>query len=103
MIQAVSWMDKETRERAIEKARALEMHIGYQNELEDWLLALEYEYSELNIEPNNFLANILRIEIFENDYLFSLLPEPVNTDETDILLYPADVNAHYIFTENAMR
>lgn len=103
VIQAVSWMDKETRERAIEKANALKVHVGYQNDLEDWLLSLEDAYNELDIEPNDFLANILRIEIFENDYLFSILHEPVNANETDILLNPADVNAHYVFTENAIR
>lgn len=102
MIQAVSWMDKETRERAIEKAKALKIHVGYQNELEDWLLSLEEQYNELDIEPNKFLSNILRIEVFETDYLFSLLREPIYINESDVLLNPADVNAHYVFTENAI-
>lgn len=102
VIQAVSWMDKETRERAIEKAKALKVHVGYQNELEDWLESLEQAYNELDIQPNNFLANILHIEIFENYYRFSLLHEPIDTNETDILLNPVDVNAHYVFTENTI-
>lgn len=102
MIQAVSWMDKETRERAIEKAKALKIHVGYQNELEEWLSLLEEQYNELDIEPNQFLSNILRIEVFETDYLFSLLHEPIYIDESDVLLSPADVNAHYVFTENAI-
>lgn len=103
VIQAVSWMDKETRDRAIEKAKALKVHVGYQNELDDWLSSLEAAYNELDIEPNNFLANILRIEIFENYFRFSLLHEPIDTNETDILLNPTDVNAHYVFTENTIR
>ena len=103
MIKVVSWMDEETRTRAIKKAQALEIYIGYQNELEDWLLSLEDEYSELEIEPNDFLSNILRIEVFETDYLFKLLHEPIITNESDILLNPVNVNAHYAFTENAIR
>lgn len=103
MIQAVSWMDERTRERAIEKARALKIYVGYQNELEDWLLSLENDYAELEIEANDFLTNILHIKAFERDYLFSVLREPINPNESDILLNPANVNAHYAFTENAIR
>lgn len=102
MIKAVSWMDVVTRERAINKAKALKLYIGYQNELNDWLLALEDEYSKLQIDPKQFLSNILRLKVFETDYLFSFLREPIDKNETDILLSPSDVNAHYAFTENAI-
>lgn len=103
MIQAVSWMDEKTRERAIKKARALKIYVGYQNDLENWLLSLEYDYSELEIEPNDFLSNILRIKVFETDYLFNSLQESINRNESDVLLNPVNVNAHYAFTENAIR
>lgn len=103
MIQAVSWMDEKTRVHAIEKARALKIYVGYQNELEDWLLSLENEYSDLEIDSNNFLLNILRIAVFDSDYSFNLLREPIEKNESDVLLNPANVNAHYAFTENAIR
>lgn len=103
MIQAVSWMDEETRKRAIEKAKALNIHVGYQNGLEDWLASLEDEYNQFDIAPNKFLTNMLRIELYETDYLFGLLREPVYTNDSDILLNPTDVNAHNVFTENAIR
>lgn len=103
VIQAVSWMDRETRERAIDKARALKVHVGYQNELEEWLLSQEDEYKELEIEPNDLLANILRMGIYDNDYLFSLLHEPIYRNESNTLLNPAEVLAQYVFTENAIR
>lgn len=102
MIEAASWMDTKTREQAIKKAKALKIHIGYQNELEDWLLSLDTEYNDLEIKPNDFLSNILRMEMFEIDYLFNTLHEPIHKNESDTLLNPVNVNAHYTFTENAI-
>lgn len=102
ILQSVSWMDDRTRERAIKKAQSLRSNVGYQTLLDDWLLSLESEYSDLEMETDNFLGNILRLEVFDNDYLFNLLRVPVDTDESDILMNPADVNAHYAFTENTI-
>lgn len=95
-------MDEQTRQQAIEKARALKLYIGYQNDLEDWLLSLVDGYNELEINPNDFISNILRLKVFETDYLFSLLREPIFKNESNTLLNPANVNAHYAFTNNAI-
>lgn len=35
MLKKVNWMDEETRQKAIEKAEAINMHIGYPKELLD--------------------------------------------------------------------
>lgn len=102
MLKSVSWMDDRTRERAIKKAQSLRSNVGYQSLLDDWLLSLEGEYSNLEMDADNFLGNILRLEVFDNDYLFNLLRIPIDTNETDILMNPADVNAHYAFTENTI-
>lgn len=102
ILRAVSWMDEKTREKAIEKAESLRADIGYQNDLENWLLSLEEEYKNLEMESDNFFLNTLRLEVFDTDYIFNLLREPVYKSDTDILMNPADVNAHYAFTENAI-
>lgn len=102
MLQAVSWMDAKTRMDAIKKAQALKLFIGYQNELEEWLLSLDVELDDLEIEPNNFLSNILRMEVFQTDYLFSTLHHLVHSTESNTLLNPTAVNAYNMFTENAI-
>lgn len=102
ILHDVSWMDEETREEAINKAKALTTHIGYPNELAD-NNKLEEFFSDLEMEPDNLLLNTLRLAVFDNDYQFNRLRKPVNKTDWVTHSKPALVNAVYSSLENSIR
>lgn len=102
LLYDVSWMDEETREEAIKKAKALTTHIGYPNELAD-NKKLEEFFSDLEMEPDNLLLNTLRLTVFDNDYQFNRLRKPVNKTDWVTHSKPAVVNAVYSSLENSIR
>lgn len=61
-LQTVEWMDEKTRKEAIRKAKALLIFIGHPNELTE-NNKLEDYYSNLDLEPDNFFANALRVKL----------------------------------------
>lgn len=61
-LQTVEWMDEKTRKEATRKAKALLIFIGHPNELTE-NNKLEDYYSNLDLEPDNFFANALRVKL----------------------------------------
>ena len=59
--EEVEWMDDETKEKAIEKAEAIEAKIGYPKEL----LSTNDLYPGLSIDPNKFFENIMRARKYD--------------------------------------
>lgn len=104
ILHTVPWMDDNTREIAIEKAKAITAQIGYPNELIE-NNNLDGYYGDLEMEPDNLLLNSLRLQVFNNDNAFGSLRQPVNKAnwETFLDLDPTDVNAFYDPYENSMR
>jgi putative endopeptidase len=89
-IKANTWMTDTTKEKAIEKLNAFHVKIGYPDKWRD--------YSSLNIEKDNFYANILRSSKFEIAYQLAKIDKPV--DKTLWLMTPQTVNAYYNPTTN---
>lgn len=102
ILHKITWMDDATRNAAIEKAKALTKHIGYPNELADNKKLEEY-YRELELEPDNLLINVLRLNVFDTNYAFNKLREPVNKTDWVTHSKPALVNALYSSLENSIR
>lgn len=101
ILHNVTWMDDETRAKAIKKAELLTTHIGYPNELAD-NEKLEEFYENLEMEPDNILLNTLRLNVFQKDFNYNRLRIPVN--KTDWLTHsiPATVGAAYSSLENSI-
>jgi putative endopeptidase len=89
-IKTNTWMSETTKEKAIEKLNAFHVKIGYPDKWRD--------YSKLNIEKDNYYANILRSNKFEIAYQLSKIDKPV--DKTQWLMTPQTVNAYYNPTTN---
>lgn len=104
ILHEIPWMDKKTRETAIKKAKSITPQIGYPIELIE-NNSLDKYYEHLEMEPDNFLLNTLRLEVFNNDNTFKDLREPVVKPNWKTLLDldPTDINAFYDCYENSMR
>lgn len=101
ILHNVTWMDNETRTKAIKKAESLTTHIGYPNELAD-NEKLEEFYDNLEIEPDNILLNTLRLNKFQKDFSFNRLRKPVNKTDWITHSIPATVGAAYSSLENSI-
>lgn len=102
ILTKVDWMANDTRQTAIEKAKAITNHIGYPNELGD-LSKLEEYYQDLEIEADNLMLDKLRLTVFATNFYFNKLREPVNKTEWVFHAKPALVNAFYSGLENSIR
>lgn len=98
-----TWMDAETREKAINKAKNIVAHVGYPKELYENDELNEY-YEHLEMESDTFFENSLQLNLLTNDQLFKTLRKPVNRSGWERLLdvNPAVVNAFFYYNETAM-
>lgn len=84
-IKRLDWMSAETKEKALGKLNTFMKKIGYPDKWKD--------YSKLDIEGNNYVANIIAASRFEYDYNINKLGKPV--DKTEWGMSPPTVNAYY--------
>jgi putative endopeptidase len=85
-IENLSWMSRETKDKALEKLQAMTIKIGYPDTWRD--------YSKLEINPEDtYYANLQRAAKFEQDYSLSYLGKPV--DKKKWYMTPQTVNAYY--------
>jgi predicted metalloendopeptidase len=84
-IRTLDWMGEETRARALEKAQAFTVKIGYPD---DWR-----DYSALEVIEDDLFGNRARGAAFEWHYDVSRLDEPVDRNEWH--MSPQTVNAYY--------
>lgn len=89
-IDELEWMSDETKEAAQDKRRRLMTKIGYPDEWRD--------YSDLDIERNDLLGNVVRARRFEYMRNVAKLGEPV--DRTEWGMTPQTVNAYHNPTLN---
>ena len=89
-IDMAEWMTDATKANAHKKLSTIYVKIGYPNKWRD--------YSGLEIKDDSYLANIVRSNIFDMDYMFSKINKPVDKDEW--LMTPQTVNAYYNPTTN---
>ena len=84
-IQNLDWMEKRTKEKALEKLGKFNVKIGYPDKWRD--------YSKLAIEDDSYVKNYLRANEFEFNRQLNKIGKPVNKDEWG--MYPQTVNAYY--------
>jgi len=84
-LAGLSWMDAETRGRALEKAAQITNKSGFPDRWRD--------YGILEIDRTSYLANLLRGAIFESRRQLDEIGRPV--DRTEWRITPPTVNAYY--------
>lgn len=102
ILHDVPWMDDDTREAALNKVKSMSTHIGYPDEIMDNKKLEEY-YNHLEIDANDYLKSVLRMNVFGTDYAFNKLRKPVNKTDWVTHARPAIVNAFYSSIENSIR
>lgn len=101
ILRGVTWMNDDTRRKSIKKIDSMKTHIGYLNELTDNDKIEEF-YKHLDIEPDSYLSNKLRLNIFKTDNNLNRLRKPVNKTDWTIHLTPVLVDAIYVPAENSI-
>ena len=85
-IENLTWMSRETKDKALEKLNAMTIKIGYPDEWRD--------YTKLDISAEDtYYANLQRAAKFEQEYSLSYLGKPV--DKKKWYMTPQTVNAYY--------
>lgn len=93
----LSWMDKETKVLAEEKADAISDMIGFP----DYILQpaqLDEKYKELEIDAKQYFENNLKLNAYNLKKNLERLDQPVN--KTRWSMSPPTVNAYYTPTKN---
>ncbi len=89
-IEGNSWMDAQTKKRALDKLATFDPRIGH---------PVKYiDYSSLEVKRDDLLGNALRSDKFDWDLLLSRFPKPVDRTLWDML--PQTNNAYYDPTQN---
>ncbi|KAJ8673279.1 hypothetical protein QAD02_004541, partial [Eretmocerus hayati] len=102
VLLTVNWMDKDTKDAALEKARSMRQHIGYPDDLVQDLKIEEY-YRNFSVDPeSSFLHASLSILRSVQDENFWGLREPVGPNEWNYDLDPIDTSASYYGELNSM-
>ena len=84
-IANLPWMNEATKQQADLKLAKIRNKIGYPDKWRD--------YSKLNVEPNQLLANVHRADAFEFQRKLHRIGKPVNEKEWGMT--PPTVNAYY--------
>ena len=84
-IKQLDWMTESTKEKAIEKLDAFNYKIGYPDKWSD--------YSDLIIEPQGYLSNMLRLSKYKTRDNLNRLDQPVDRDRW--FMGAHIVNAYY--------
>lgn len=102
ILHYVSWMDEVTLKAALDKANAMQNHIGYPDELLDDKKLTDF-YESLPIGSNSMFLNVLSVHRFKRNFDFKLLREPVNQTDWRKHAFSSMVNAMYSPAENSIR
>lgn len=84
-IRNLDWMGDSTKAKAQEKLAAIKVKIGYPDKWRD--------FSDLKIERQAYVVNMLEGNKFETEYQLSKIGKPVDKDEW--FMNPQTVNAYY--------
>jgi len=82
---ALEWMSAATREKALEKLRAIVNKIGYPDKWRD--------YGSLEIRRDDFFGNVARAKLFESRRRLAKIGKPLDRGEWSMT--PPTVNAYY--------
>lgn len=89
-INGLEWMSDETKAKAIEKLSTFYVKVGYPDTWKD--------YTALDIQKDNYWANVKRATKFELDRMLDKYGKPVDIEEWGMT--PQTVNAYYNPTTN---
>lgn len=84
-IKNLTWMDEATKTKALDKLNTITIKIGYPDEWKD--------YSTLDIQNDNYWANVVRAKQFSYNEMINKIGKPV--DKAEWLMSPQMVNAYY--------
>jgi putative endopeptidase len=84
-IRGLEWMTPATKRKALQKLNALTRKIGYPDKWKS--------YAGLVITPDDYMANIMRMNEFEHKRLLKKLREPL--DRSEWFMHPQTVNAYF--------
>ena len=84
-INQLEWMSDETKLKAHEKLATINVKIGYPDKWRD--------YSDLKIEKDSYLENVMRSRAFSAAYNLNKINKPV--DKSEWFMSPQTVNAYY--------
>lgn len=102
MLGKNEWMDGETCEIAVKKLATMRSLIGYSDELLDDS-KIEKFYENLKIDASNYLSFFSSINVFDTDWVFKQLREPVVKNDWRTIMPPFIVNAFYAPDQNGIR
>jgi putative endopeptidase len=91
-IRTSPWMSEGTKKTAEKKLAAISNRIGHPERWRD--------YSALQVDRDNFIADLHRDALFERNYMLSKLGKPVDPEEWGIA--PATLKAHYARSTNTL-
>jgi endothelin-converting enzyme/putative endopeptidase len=84
-IETLDWMTEPTKQRALEKLRAVANKVGYPDRWRD--------YSSVDVKPLDFFGNVERATRFESRRELQKIGKPVDRGEWEMT--PPTVNAYY--------
>jgi putative endopeptidase len=90
-INALDWMSKETKKKALQKLAKFSQKIGYPDKWND--------YSKLKISRDSYFSNSLAADVFHFDKMMKKLSKKT-VDRKEWLMHPQDVNAYCHFNFN---
>ena len=94
-IQNLTWMEPETKQKALMKLEVLDVQVGYPDE---WL-----NYSELEVKNDSYVMNVLRASRFQfhhSPYGLDRIGKPVNRKLWE--MNPQETNAYADYNKNLM-
>lgn len=102
LLREAFWMDNVTRNKAIEKAEAMKSSVAYPYDSNDES-DLEKYHKDLDLEPDNFFENILRVIKFKKLKNHRALHSPVHVENAanwKLRAYTISVSAFSVRNEN---
>jgi putative endopeptidase len=84
-ISKLSWMSKETKEKAFDKLAKMKKKVGYPDKWKD--------FSAMKIDNKSYVLNVQSANIWWHNYNVNKLGKPVNRDDWDMT--PQTYNAYY--------
>ncbi|PFX29586.1 Endothelin-converting enzyme 1 [Stylophora pistillata] len=91
------WIDEQTRQKIIEKEKAMKNNVGFPKLCSNETLLNEY-YKDVNISRSNYLRNAMDVTKWRRRSQFSILKTPV--DKEQWYFGPQLVNAFYLPNRN---
>ena len=99
LLDDITWMDEETKVEARKKLTNMKQFLAFPDEFLDQELVDEI-YSQVEMEDDAYLKNVLKLSKFFTKYYSLQLREPVDPDDWREHRYVALVNAFYNPTLN---